>query len=76
MKEPTYKHYLILIDIQKEGFHLKTGKEDNIELYWELIRSHYLDKVVIFSEYDWKFTLTEKAEEYIGGLAKFIEEHL
>jgi len=66
MQEPTFKQHKILEAINEQGQELMTGKEDNIQLYWELVRSGYLKNLCILGgSYEWKFKLTEQAERYL-----------
>ena len=65
--EPTHKQHLLLKRIYRDGYHEKTGKQKDIELYWELVRAGYLQNLVtIFGRYEWVFKLTDKALKYLG----------
>ena len=65
-EEPTHRQHKVLENIYHQGSEYMSGKEDNIELYWELTRGGYLNNLVMMSGmFDWKFVLTDKAEEYL-----------
>ena len=67
MEEPTFKQHKVLESINEQGgSEYMTGKEDNIELYWELVRGSYLNNLVVMSGiFEWRFVLTEQAETYL-----------
>lgn len=67
MSEPTYKQHKILVSIQGTmGAFLKDNHE-NIDMYWELVRSGFLKNLIVMSgEFNWRFILTDKAEEYLA----------
>ena len=70
MTEPTHSQHIILEVIEQGGPMAMTGKEDDIELYWELVRSGYLNNLcLLMGEYEWKFVLTDKAKEYLERTA-------
>lgn len=65
MVEPTHNQYLVLKEIEDEGSSVDADNDNpQIEKYWELVRAGYLKNLVGFLN-DWKFILTEKAEEYL-----------
>lgn len=70
-QEPTHKQHKILQTINAMGCMYRTGKEHDIELYWELVRAGYLKNLVTLSGmYEWKFILTEIAEKYLADSEK------
>lgn len=75
MSEPTYKQHKILENIDTNGCVYATGEEDNIELYWELVRSGYLKNLAIVGGIaDWKFILAEKGEAYLQSIKEPTDE--
>ena len=73
MTEPTYKQHKILEDVEAHDGVRMTGKEYNIELYWQLVRSGYLKNLVTLTGiYEWKFILTEEAEEYLAKIKDMV----
>jgi hypothetical protein len=71
MEEPTYKQHKILEKVQGKTAIEMTGKEDNIELYWELVRGGFLRNLINMSgPYNWTFMLSDKAEEYLIKLGE------
>jgi hypothetical protein len=67
MSEPTFRQHKILEKIAVVDEVYRTGKEDDIELYWELVRAGYLKNLVnITGPYDWTFRITEQAEDYLS----------
>ena len=66
MREPTHKQYLALEKTAESGSVYKTNKEDDIDLYWGLVRGGYLHNLVVLSgNYDWRFVVTDKGYEYL-----------
>ena len=69
MRNPTHEQHKILSKIAKDGYVEKTGKEEDIQLYWELVRTGYLKSLVLLSgPNEWKFILSDSGNEYIGGI--------
>lgn len=68
-EEPTFREHKVLENISKNGAERKTGKEDNIEMYWELVRDGFLlNTPLTQAGYDWSFKLTEKAVSYLEDI--------
>lgn len=67
MQEPTYRQHKVLEKVQRNGDKIdKFNSDDDIEIYWELVRAGYLKNLVRLSGADWTFKLTEKADEYLA----------
>lgn len=67
MSEPTFRQHRILEFVEASGAVGATGKEDNIDQYWELVRAGYLNNLVpLTGPYEWTFKLTPKAEDYLA----------
>ncbi len=67
MSEPTKKQFDILCEVEEDGGVEKVNSDENIELYWELVRAGYLQQLVsVGVMWDWEFVLTEKGEEYLS----------
>ena len=74
MNEPTHRQHKILETVEALGDSCyKTGNEDDIDLYWELVRGGYLRNLVLIGggQYEWQFKLTVKAVQY---LKSFLEK--
>jgi hypothetical protein len=66
MEEPTHKQHKILQEVQEKTAIGMIGKEDDIELYWELVRGGFLRNLVNMSgPNNWTFMLSDKAEKYL-----------
>lgn len=66
-EEPTYRQHKVIELVQRNGNRIdKFDSDEDIETYWELVRSGYLKNLVRLSGADWTFKLTEKAEEYLS----------
>jgi len=55
--------------VKMGGYEYMTGKEDNIESYWILVRAGFVkNSILYFSSYDWKFTVTHKGYKYLQSM--------
>lgn len=72
MNEPTHRQHQILETVDAIGNRCyKTGAESDIELYWELVRSGYLQNLVLLEgQFEWQFILTDTAKEYLSTFIK------
>lgn len=51
------------------GYERMTGKEDNIESYWVLVRAGFLKNLVTnLGDYEWKFIITNKGYKYLQSI--------
>ena len=69
MQEPTHRQHLILEGLKSGKISDKRNSSDSdIELFWELVRTGYINNFALLgSFYDWRFSLTNKAEEYLNS---------
>jgi len=64
--EITHSEYKKLKEIEEEnGETGRHGNEPDINTLYSLVHKGYLKNLVSFGIYDWKFKMTQKAEEYL-----------
>ena len=70
MGEPTYRQHQILEKVQTVDEIYRMGNEPDMDNIWELVRGGYLQNLVcVGGGYDWKFILTEQAEQYLSSFS-------
>ena len=68
MEEPTFKQHKKLQEANEMDL-MRTGKEDDIDLIYELVRGGYMNNLVMLGgAYEWRFVITEKGEEYLRSV--------